>query len=187
MKVNVINEYRVEMELGEDELSDFDVTYETLDYGNINTRRFLHELADSARSFGVEADMSGKVLIEAFRTGGGCRLCFTFLPPRGKDAPSVKQLIKRDAALVYEFRGSVAELCGFCAALRVSPEGSLYRVGRDCALFVFASPGELEVCADAAAELGIAFSDCSEIRLAHFRESCECILERGAVKTLAGV
>lgn len=187
MKVNIINEYRVEMELGEDELSDFDVTYDSLDYGDINTRRFLRELADSARSLGVEADMSGKVLIEAFRINGGCRVCFTFLPSRQKDAPSVKQLVKRDVSCVCAVSGGINALCGFGAALPEPQESTLYYDGKTYMLFLFAAPEKLVRCADTAAELNMPLADDPKLCLARCRENGVCLFERGAVRRLSSI
>lgn len=187
MKVNVINEYRIEMELAEEELSDFDVTYETLDYGDVNTRRFLRELASSAKNFGVEADMSGRVLIETFRTREGCRVCFTFLPPHGKDTPSVKQLVKKDAACLCITGTDIGVMSRLCAALGKIPESSLYYRGGRYELFLFAGPETLLRCADAAAEYGTEIGTQANLRLARCSESALRLVSSGAVERLASL
>lgn len=185
MKVNVINEYRVEMELEENELSDFDITYDTMDYADVNTRRFLRELAENAREYGVEADMSGKVLIEAFRVSGGCRLCFTFLPCRGKDAPSVKQLVKKDMTCFCAESGDLRTLCEFCVRLNEEPESSLYRARGGYALYLSVSPELLDRCSDTAAEACLDYRRNASFLLARSRENGVCVLEHDAVRTLA--
>lgn len=187
MKVNVINEYRVEMELGEEELHEFDITYESLDYGDINTRRFLSELAANAKELGVEADMSGRVLIEAFRIRGGCRVCFTFLPPRGTDAPSVKQLVKKDMRCLCVMSDDAAALCRLSAVLPKDGVGSrLYRDKSVYYLFLFADPEALRRCGDTAAEFGVRFYGNAEARLASCEENCICLSQKDAVRRSAG-
>lgn len=184
MKVNVINEYRIEMELGEEELSDFDVSYETLDYSDVNTRRFLRELAQSARELGVEADMSGRVLIEAFRIRGGCKLCFTFLPPRGKDAPSVKQLVKRDHALFCAAAPEAETLCRFCGTLPEIKESSLFFSGKEYVITLSAEPEELSRCALTAEEFGVRVPENTALALARCRENGTVLFKEDAVKKL---
>ena len=184
MKVNVINEYRVEMELGEEELSDFDVSYESLDYGDVNTRRFLRELAENAKELGVEADMSGKVLIEAFRIRGGCRLCFTFLPPRSKDAPSVKQLIKRDKAVFCAVSPDMRLLCRLSSALPEIKESELYYEDNGYVLTVSAAPDALERCAFSAAEFGVRIPSDTALTLARCRENGKVLFMENAVNAL---
>lgn len=187
MKVNVINEYRIEMELCEDELSDFDITYESMDYSDVNTRRFLRELAQNAKMFGIDADMSGKVLIEAFRINGGCRVCFTFLPSRTKDAPSVKQLIKKDISCVFIEKNDIDLLCRFCRALGDNPESSLYRCEDRYFLFITLDPEKAELYYSSAAEYGIELLSDARIFLSKCREYNRCLIESQAVKGLAEV
>ena len=94
MDIMVKNEYRVEVALTEDELDGLGVRFEELDYGNVETRRALWTLVGELRDRGVEVRLAGKVLIEAEKTAAGCLLAITVLPPRGDDAPSVRQLVR---------------------------------------------------------------------------------------------
>lgn len=187
MKIKVINEYRIEMELCEAELSDFDITYDSMDYSDVNTRRFLRELAQNAKMFGVDADMSGKVLIEAFRINGGCRVCFTFLPSETKDAPSVKQLVKRDISCLFTAEGDIRVLCRFCKALGDFPESSLYRYRDKYCLFIIPDPKNAVFYSDCAGEFGLALFSDGEIFLSRCREYKGCLIEKQAVKALAQV
>ncbi len=187
MKVNVINEYRVEMELAENELTDFDITYESMDYGDINTRRFLRELAENAKQLGVDADMSGKVLIEAFRVSGGCKVCFTFLPPRGKNCPSVKQLVKKDLTCLCAVSTDVSLLCGYCAGLGYEPESTLFFCGGSYMLFIYSASEMIDRCTDTAAEFGVRFCDNAPVLLAKAREHGVCLAEHNAVSAAAAM
>lgn len=94
MNIQMKNEYRYEIELSKEELKNLDITYEELDYGNVETRRVLWTLLDEIRkNCRIEPDMSGKLLIEAKNfPDGRCLICYTFLPCRKNS--SVKQLVK---------------------------------------------------------------------------------------------
>lgn len=184
MKVNVINEYRVEMELAEQELSDFDITYETMDYADVNTRRFLRELAENAKDFGVEADMSGRVLIEAFRLRDGCRLCFTFLPQSGRESPSVKQLVKRDRAVFCAVSSDAGALCRLASVLPEDGESALYRAGGVYVLTVSTAPEAPESFAFAAAEFGADIPANAALTLADCRENGQVLYKENAVGEL---
>ena len=94
MDIVVKNEYRVEVGLTDAELEELGVRFEQLDYGNVETRRALWTLVGELRRRGIEVRLAGRVLIEAEKTGSGCLLAITVLPPRGDAAPSVKQLVR---------------------------------------------------------------------------------------------
>lgn len=94
MEITVKNEYRVEVGLTDAELSRLGVSFESLDYGKIETRRALWTVVGELRKQGVEVRLSGRVLIEAEKTEAGCRLSITSLPSKSADERSVKQLVK---------------------------------------------------------------------------------------------
>lgn len=105
MNITVYNEYRLEVKLSEKELKAYDITYEDFDYSNIETRRVLWTILDEARhKSGTDINMSGKLLIEVCSLDeNGIVISFTSLPPRGNNAPSVKQLIKtQEEAVILE-------------------------------------------------------------------------------------
>ena len=97
--MNVINEYRVEVELAPAEMERLGVSFESLDWGNIDTRRAVWSVLDALREDGVSLDLSGKVLIEADRGPGSVRLRFSVLPQRGSPY-SAKSLVKSGNALL---------------------------------------------------------------------------------------
>ena len=63
-----------------DEMKDLDITYEDMDYSNIETRRVIWTILDTVRrDTGRDVDPSGNLMIEAAPdTDGGCLLMFTF-------------------------------------------------------------------------------------------------------------
>lgn len=104
MKITADNDYRISIELSDKDLRELDITYEELDYSNIETRRVLWTVLDCARkSLGRSIDLSGKMLIEAQPLGGGgCVLGFTMLPESSKNAQSGKIIKRGRGAAVFE-------------------------------------------------------------------------------------
>jgi|GEM_PF-3239488 len=101
MKIDPVNEYRVEIELADSEMEQLGISYENLDWADVETRRAMWNILKTVREKGIDLTLSGKVLIEAGKMKNGCRLCFTVLPPGG-DTASVKSLVKgADAAVLY--------------------------------------------------------------------------------------
>lgn len=117
MKINAINEYRVEVELADRELTKLGVSFETLDWDDIETRRALWSILSGVREQGVELSLSGKLLIEAGRLPGGVRLSFTVLPRSA--AKQQMRLVKDERIPVLRAR-SRREMT---AALRVLEVG----------------------------------------------------------------
>ena len=140
MEIEIKNEYRVEVELSDAELTALGVPYTALDYARIETRRAVQTIAGELRAAGVDFDFSGRVLIEALRTDGGCRLCFSALP--GAAPRSVKQLVKRPplpALLVCPDARSAALAR---RALGGQANAKPYETGRGTLLYITDAPSE---------------------------------------------
>lgn len=86
MRIDPVNEYRVEIELADSEMEELGISYEELDWADIETRRAIWNILGAVRENGVDLSMSGRVLIEAGKLKNGCRLCFTVLPYGGDRA-----------------------------------------------------------------------------------------------------
>lgn len=127
MKINANSEYRIDIELSAEDLKELDITYDELDYSNIETRRVLWTVLDCARkSLGRNIDVSGKMLIEARQlTGGGCVLGFTLLSGGGASANNGK-LIKRGKSIVIFEPENTDDLLDAAAAFSVLSGGTLY-------------------------------------------------------------
>ena len=106
MDLLVRNGYRTEIILSSPELESYGITYEEIDYGNIETRRFLWTLQrEIRRIYGHEISLSGRMLIEVIKDSRDyIRICFSALSDKNADDSSVKQLIKVSTApLIAEF------------------------------------------------------------------------------------
>ena len=135
MKINAINEYRIEVELESAEMERLGLSFEAMDWSDIETRRALWSVLGLVRERGFLVDPAGKLLIEAGKTGNGVRLCFTALPPRGADV-NVTCLKREKKGLALRF----ASFSDLCAAAAFLPPGNVeaYRRGND----YFLLPGD---------------------------------------------
>ncbi len=82
MKIESNGDEKITVALSTQDMSELDITYEDMDYSNIETRRVIWTILDQARrTLGKPIDTDGKLLIEATPLeDGGCLLCFTSLP-----------------------------------------------------------------------------------------------------------
>ena len=98
MKIEAIGEEKILVALSDKDLTELDITYDEMDYSNIETRRVIWTILDEAkRSLGKSIDTDGRILIEVTPSDdGGCIMCFTTMP--GTDYKSKKKLIMKKEA-----------------------------------------------------------------------------------------
>lgn len=99
MKIKAQTDNRICIELTNEDMVELDITYEELDYSNIETRRVLWTLLDEARhELGRNIRLTQKMLIEAVPNDkGGCTIYFTVTDePYGKNGK--KYLVKHGGA-----------------------------------------------------------------------------------------
>ncbi len=86
-----------------DEMKDLDITYDDMDYSNIETRRVIWTILDTVRrDTGRDVDPSGNLMIEAAPdTDGGCLLMFTVASGPNKKSETV--ISKANPTRIYEF------------------------------------------------------------------------------------
>ena len=79
MKINSPNKAKIIVELTRDDMRELDITYENMDYSNIETRRVIWTILDKARkTLCRDIDPSGKMTIETIPLDtGGCVIFFT--------------------------------------------------------------------------------------------------------------
>ena len=79
MKIEAPQANKIVVELTAQDMAELDITYEEMDYGNIETRRVIWTILDRVRTtLQRDIDPSGKLLIESIPTpDGGCVLFFT--------------------------------------------------------------------------------------------------------------
>lgn len=87
------------------DLRDLDITYDSMDYSNIETRRVIWTILDRVRNkTGRDIDPSGSLMIEASPDGsGGCTLMFT-IPFSQSNIGTV--ISKNNPTQVFEFENS---------------------------------------------------------------------------------
>ena len=98
MKIESNGEEKITVTLSQTDMSDLDITYDEMDYSNIETRRVIWTILDKARkALGKSVDTDGKLLIEVTPSDdGGCILYFTNSP--FADSKSKRRLIMKKEA-----------------------------------------------------------------------------------------
>ncbi len=98
MKIDSNSEGKITVALSNEDMNELDITYDELDYSNIETRRVIWTLLDKAgQQLGRCINTDSKLLIEVSPVkDGGCILHFTFLPPT--DIKSKKRLVMKKEA-----------------------------------------------------------------------------------------
>ncbi len=112
--MNIIShaENTICIELTRDDMEQLDITYDELDYSNVETRRVLWTLLDKARvKLGREIHITQKMLIEVLPCeNGGCTIFFTVSDtPEGKIGK--KQLVRLPAARVICTSDNIENMC----------------------------------------------------------------------------
>lgn len=104
MRMETIDSHRIMIELTKDDLINLNITYEEMDYGNIETRRVIWTLLDEARkTLGCDIDPSGRLTVEAIPApDGGCFLQFTV--PKVHVAKNARSMSEN--VLIYEFNSA---------------------------------------------------------------------------------
>lgn len=79
MKIKAQTNNKISIELTKEDMAELDITYEKLDYSNVETRRVLWTLLDEAgHKLGRNISISNQMLIEAVPDDeGGCTIYFT--------------------------------------------------------------------------------------------------------------
>ena len=86
-------------------MEQLDITYDSMDYSNIETRRVIWTILDRVRQrTGKDVDPSGNLMIEAAPdSSGGCMLMFT-VPAAKKNTGTV--ISKNSSTQLFEFDSS---------------------------------------------------------------------------------
>ncbi len=98
MKIEANGEEKISVTLSKTDMTDFDITYDEMDYSNIETRRVIWTILDEAKKvLGKSINIDNRLLIQVSPADdGGCFLQFTQLP----EAPDTKKkrlIMKKDA------------------------------------------------------------------------------------------
>lgn len=126
MKINSPNKAKIIVELSRDDMLELDITYESMDYSNIETRRVIWTILDKARhELGRDIDPSGKLTIETIPLDkGGCVIFFTV----NDTSSRLKTVISQDEE-VFEF-DNIDNVIDLLSSLKDNtPIGDLYSDG----------------------------------------------------------
>ena len=123
MKIQAPAENRITIELSARDMDALNITYEQMDYSNIETRRVVWTLLDRAgHELKRDIDPSGRMIIEAVPAGrGGCVLKFTLCSDGSRGVRQPPSIKKGENTAVYEF-GSLDDVMDAAHALGRSLE-----------------------------------------------------------------
>ena len=109
---------RICVRLTYEDMVELDITYEELDYSNIETRRVLWTLLDEARhELGRNIHLTQKMLIEAMPDNeGGCTIYFTVTDEKGSKNGK-KQLVKLTGSRIICHSDSIDNMGELAKAL----------------------------------------------------------------------
>lgn len=123
MKIVSPQDNKIVVELTNADLAELDITYEEMDYGNIETRRVIWTILDRARhTLCRDIDPSGKMLIESVPTPeGGCVLYITVLQSQAHTlgCRGLLRIHKERTSFTYAFE-TLGDLTACAVRLRES-------------------------------------------------------------------
>lgn len=117
MKITDEGDRCLSVELSQDDMKRLDITYEELDYANVETRRVLWTVLDEARRVsGRDISLSDRLIIETQPSQeGGCLIRFTCVP--GTRRRKGGRTVDETGCLVCDF-ATVDRLLDFTARMR---------------------------------------------------------------------
>lgn len=187
MKIEVHDDSRIAIELTKDDMSELDITYEDLDYSNIETRRVLWTVLDEAsNTIGCDINLSERMLIEAVPSStGGCIIYFTVLPKHHNNGSA--KIIKRDESAIICDIPNVDDLFAACQMLKkkgYTQKSELFLKDKRYRLVLFPSLEEEQVFESSLCEYGDVLRRHKSQTLSHMREHWQQLATPDAVEKL---
>ncbi|MBR5272887.1 MAG: adaptor protein MecA [Clostridia bacterium] len=184
MKIDMPEKDRLEIRLDERDLSRLNISFEQLDYSNIETRRIVWTLIDVARKeLGADFDPTGKMLVEVFKSRDGCKICITSLPRNDKSVTIVAHQIFTPC--IFEF-GNEDDLIDMSKQIKKLPalyeDGELFRNEDKFRLIVPIPDGHSRLKA-MLYEYGV-FKGSDEAALSYTREHWSPVITEKALKII---
>lgn len=108
MKITSENDICISVELTDDDMKNLDITYDELDYSNIETRRVLWTVLDEARRVsGKDISLSDKLIIETKPSKkGGCIIYFTSVPSEKRFKSEKLHILNNRNDIVCDFQSA---------------------------------------------------------------------------------
>jgi len=186
MRVEVLADDAIVVELTADDMKNLNITYEEMDYSKVETKRVIWTvLSRAGKTIGREINTSGRLLVEAMqRETGGCLLFFSV--EHGSANRNRKYLLKKSDYIACDFEN--ADVL-FCCAQRLSfseliVESKLYRLGSRYRLLVRSRTTGTGLLKPCLSEFGKIVGEGAGFA-AHTAEHWHCIAEENAVGLLS--
>lgn len=99
MNIESVGDEKIRVTLSKDDMNSLDITYDEMDYSNIETRRVIWTVLDEARAhLGKDIDTDGRLLIEVCPLDdGGCVMYFSSAKESDKDFKSARPVMKKES------------------------------------------------------------------------------------------
>ena len=187
MKIELLADDAIIVELSADDMKKLNITYEEMDYSKIETKRVIWTILSRAgRTLGREINTSGRLLVEAMRReSGGCVLFFSV--DREKVTTKTKRyLVKKSDYIACDF-DNVTELINCAERIRFSGftvESRLYKNENKYRLFVRTQTTGAGLLKPCLSEFGNVSGE-GALLYAHTAEHWQCITDKKAVEKLS--
>ena len=187
MKIELLADDAIIVELSADDMKKLNITYEEMDYSKIETKRVIWTILSRAgRTLGREINTSGRLLVEAMRReSGGCVLFFS-VEQEKVTTKTKRYLVKKSDYIACDF-DSVTELINCAERIRFSGftvESRLYKNENKYRLFVRAQTTGAGLLKPCLSEFGYVSSE-GALLYAHTAEHWQCITDKKAVEKLS--
>jgi len=184
MRVEELNDEAIIVELSSDDMKNLNITYEEMDYANVETKRVIWTvLSKVKRTLGREFGTTGRLFVEAMRQGAdGCVLFFT----RESQPPHPKRYLLRQKPSYLTVQFSSLDTVFACAEALVfagiKTNSRLYMLNNKYRLLVkqTADGNHLRQCLH---EFGTLIGESEAVTL-HTDEHWNCIIRENALEKL---
>ena len=187
MKIELLADDAIIVELSADDMKKLNITYEEMDYSKIETKRVIWTILSRAgRTLGREINTSGRLLVEAMRReSGGCVLFFS-VEQEKVTTKTKRYLVKKSDYIACDF-DSVTELINCAERIRFSGftvESRLYKNENKYRLFVRTQTTGAGLLKPCLSEFGNVSGE-GALLYAHTAEHWQCITDKKAVEKLS--
>ena len=187
MKIELLADDAIIVELSAEDMKKLNITYEEMDYSKIETKRVIWTILSRAgRSLGREINTSGRLLVEAMRCeSGGCVLFFSVEQERST-AKTKRYLVKKTDYIACDF-DNVLSLAACAERIKYSGftvESRLYRNKNIYRLILRVNTAGAGLIKPCLSEFGCISGE-SALLYAHTAEHWQCITDKNAVEKLS--
>lgn len=188
MRIDAPEENQIIIELSAEDMSALNITYEEMDYSNIETRRVVWTLLDKAgHVLNRDIDPSGKMIIEAVPSrSGGCVMKFTLCHNESHERfRCIHPVIHKEGNLtVYEFSSldNIMDAAAACSQEMIQGTSEVYEQKGKYRLIFRSKTGDSR-CGMTLCEFGREIGS-GDIVAARTREHWRCIVESNALQKL---